>query len=150
MAGRGAAPGERRGGREKGTPNKATIERALIAEATAADARINGKKLAKDVLEEFMFLFAGMAAAHQPLPPNAVSPPGHKADEAKFEKWARLACAQAAELAKYQSPTFRAVQVTASQPLPNSPGGKQIDGEVIRLDQLSIAKVYRQIVGGGK
>ncbi len=28
MAGRGSAPGERRGGRQKGTPNKVTVRRA--------------------------------------------------------------------------------------------------------------------------
>ncbi len=28
MAGRGSAPGERRGGRQKGTPNKVTVKRA--------------------------------------------------------------------------------------------------------------------------
>jgi hypothetical protein len=150
MAGRGAAPGERRGGRRKGEPNKATIERALIAEKNLIDAKVNGKKLAKEVLEEFMFTFAGMAAYYQPLPDNQPAPIGRKPNEAKFEKWARLACDQAKELAKYQSPTFRAVQVTASQPLPTGPGGKQIDGEVIKLDQISISRVYRQIVGGGK
>lgn len=147
MAGRGAAPGERRGGRAKGTPNKATTERALIAEAEVIKHEVNGKKLAKDVLEDFMFLFAGMAAAYQPLPPGSPVPLGREPNEGKFEKWATLAVKTAADLAKFQSPTFKAVAVSMAQPLPKS-GGKTIEGKVIKLDQISISKVYRQIVAG--
>src|SRR5262249_43413537 len=66
--GRGAKPGERRGGRLKGSRNKATIERALIAERVANEAKMAGKKLAKEVLDQFMVLFAGMAAYYQPKP----------------------------------------------------------------------------------
>jgi hypothetical protein len=33
MAGKGSAPGERRGGRQKGTPNKATVEIKELARA---------------------------------------------------------------------------------------------------------------------
>jgi hypothetical protein len=37
-------------------------------------------------------------------------------DEAKFEKWARLAIQCAKDLASYQSPTFRAIAVTGPDP----------------------------------
>jgi hypothetical protein len=36
MAGRGSKPGERRGGRKKGTPNKATTAAAIRAEVAAS------------------------------------------------------------------------------------------------------------------
>jgi len=36
MAGRGSKPGERRGGRKKGTPNKATTAAAIRAEVSAS------------------------------------------------------------------------------------------------------------------
>jgi len=47
MAGRGSAPGERRGGRQKGTPNKVTVEikemaRAYGPAAIAELARLAG------------------------------------------------------------------------------------------------------------
>lgn len=108
---RGAAPGERRGGRIKGIPNKATIQKALIAERTVADARSAGRKLAKEVLDDFMHLFVGIAATYQPLPPGTEPRPGATPDEPMFEKYARLAVETAKNLANYQSPTFRAIVV---------------------------------------
>lgn len=146
---RGAAPGERRGGRGKGTRNKATLEReriaAEIAARTVADARATGKKLAKDVLEEFMLLFAGMAASYQPWPVGLGKNPGENVGQ--FEKWARLACEQAAKLAPFQSPTFRAVMVS----IPGTPGGPALpaprEDNVIELtDQNAIARVYSRIM----
>ena len=43
-------------------------EQVGAAELAAEKVHNAGKKLGKDVLEEFMHLFAGMAVAHQPLP----------------------------------------------------------------------------------
>jgi hypothetical protein len=40
---RGSAPGERRGGRQKGTPNKATIERRMLARRGLAAVEHTGK-----------------------------------------------------------------------------------------------------------
>jgi len=106
----GARPGA---GRPRGVRNKATIEKALIAEQVVARAEMTGRKLAKEVLDEFMHLFAGMAASTQPLPPGMPVPSGRAPDEAKFEKYARLAIQCAKDLAAYQSPTFRAIAVTS-------------------------------------
>jgi hypothetical protein len=109
----GAKPGERRGGRQKGTPNRATVQKQLIAaqiaERTVADARTAGRKLAKEVLENFMFGFADLAEHYKPTP--EVERPNPHADEDKFAQYAELAIDCAKALAPYQSPTFRAVVV---------------------------------------
>lgn len=119
---RGSPPGTNRGGgRPKGKKNRGTIEKerlaAEIAAKTVMDARAAGKKLAKEVLEEFMFLFAGMAATYQPLPPGTIAPAGRQPDDAKFNEYAKLAVHCAQKLAPYQSPTFQAIMVA---PAPDS------------------------------
>lgn len=134
-------------GRKVGSLGKATIERAKLAEIAMTQAREGGKKLAKDVLEEFMMLFAGMAAQAQPMPDGMPVPPGRKPDERKFEKWARLAVETAADLAKYQSPTFKAqVYVGAIPSPPPPPGG----GKVLELttDAVSGSRLYQKLVNG--
>lgn len=111
-------------GRPKGAKNKTTIERnriaAEIAARTVIDAKTTGKKLAKEVLDDLMHLFVGMAAHHQPTPPGAPPVAGARPDEARFEKYARLALETARALASYQSPTFRAI-VVAPAPDANQP-----------------------------
>jgi hypothetical protein len=121
MAGRGGyRPGA---GRKKGQPNKATLEKALIAENVVTEARATGKKLAKEVLDDFMGIFAGMAAYYQPLPAGTVALPGRRRrrpNEAKFENYAKLAVQCAKDLARYQSPTYQAIMV-APAPDQNQP-----------------------------
>lgn len=111
---RGAKPGERRGGRTAGTPNRATVEAVLDAERTLTEAR-NAKgtrKLGKEVLDDFMQLFAGMAAYYQPSPKNApVQNPN--ADKVEFKEYAMMAVKTARYLTEFQSPKFRAVAVFA-------------------------------------
>jgi hypothetical protein len=123
------APGRKTGGRRPGSRNKATIEReihaALVlkrieeaerlrAEGAArelAEARTSGVRLAKDVLEDFMRLFAELAMVHQPIQEEQPIPPGRKPDAAKFKEWADRACAAAKDLMPYQSPRLSAVMV---------------------------------------
>lgn len=117
-------------GRPPGRKNQATIEReraaaltlerdALIQELKAKEAaegvitaRTAGIKLAKEVLEDFMRLFAGQAARYQPLP-QGMDPAtlGVTPDENKFKEWAVLAVDVAKDLAPYQSPKLSAVMV---------------------------------------
>lgn len=104
-------------GRKKGSLNKATVEQIEIAERNLRQAKESGRKLAKEVLEEFMHVFAGMAAAHQPLPPGAVAQSGYTPDVEKFEAYSARAIECAKALAPYQSPTFRAV-ITSPPPHP--------------------------------
>lgn len=118
---RGAKPGQRHGGRAKGTPNKATRERAAIAARIADEAAMQGKKLGKEVIEEFMTLFMGMAAAFQP-PAEARGNPALLEQWAKsyrqplFEKYSKHGLKAACELASFQSPKLAAVQVVAPPP----------------------------------
>jgi hypothetical protein len=131
-------------------PQKKTIERALIAEQVVRRAEMSGEKLAKEILNDFMQLFAGMAASVQPLPPGTKRPPGRgKPSVRAFEKWARLAVETATQLAKYQSPTFRAIAVsTPGGPVQSGNDAKLIEGKVVVLDSdpIGASRVYRQIV----
>lgn len=126
---KGSKPGERRGGRQKGMPNKATIQRAALAEKILAEqAGQPGRKLGKDLLEEFATMFAGLAASFQPV----ASIPGAPLSaqdmetwaksyrEPLFEKYAKLAAKCANDFADFQSPRMGTVQVAA--PAPESRG----------------------------
>jgi hypothetical protein len=104
---RGAKPGERRGGRSQGTPNRSTVERTRRAELDVAEARARGEKLGKEVLRNYMITFHERAE-HYRTPPHA--------DEAKFEKYARLAVDCARWLAPYESPTFRSIAIAPPTP----------------------------------
>ncbi len=119
----GSKPGERRGGRQKGTPNRATVEKQLIAaqiaERTVADARVEGKQLAKEVLEQFMLRFVEMAKHYEPTLPGAGEQQLH-GDEGKFLQWAKHAIDCAKALAPYQSPTFRAVEIIPPREEPSA------------------------------
>jgi hypothetical protein len=61
-----ACGGTRIGGRPKGGRNKATIERLKVAERITAEASMVGRTLAKEVLDEFMALFAAAARSYCP------------------------------------------------------------------------------------
>jgi hypothetical protein len=134
------------GGRPRGSRNKLTIERE--EKARIAEQMLTGgkpEKLGKQVLHDFMELFAGMAAAYQPLPPGVVSAPGRTPDDAKFEKYARLAVDTAAKLAEYQSPKLKAIAVV---PPPLPPDPRMIDGEkVVALhDAEELSRIYQRRV----
>lgn len=117
---RGAKPGERRGGRAVGTKNRATIERAIIAERITNEAEMAGRKLGKEQLEEFMVLFAGLAASFQPQATDreAIKVWAGTSSEPMFEKYAKLSCACAEKLAEFQSPKMGRVQTVAPPPPP--------------------------------
>lgn len=131
---RGAKPGERRGGKKKGTPNKATIEKAALAERIIEQARGNpGRKLGRELLQDFAEMFGGLAAAFQPTP----SVPGAplSAEDLKtwaasykeplFEKYAKLAAKCANDFADFQSPRMSRVQTAAPPPPPGGPVRKK-------------------------
>jgi hypothetical protein len=51
----------------KGQPNKVTIEKAIVAERIMQEATMSGRKLGKEMIEEFAVMFGGLAAAVQPV-----------------------------------------------------------------------------------
>src|SRR5262245_14991047 len=113
----GAAPGERRGGRGPGTPNKDVMEKALIAERAWQDIGMSKRKLAKDVIEDFMQVFCKVARLYEPK--EGVRPSTKLA--AEYERWAKNAVDAAKALAPYQSPTMKAIVVA---PMPDQQMGK--------------------------
>jgi len=136
-----AALGRKTGGRRRGTPNKTTVEKALLAALAAAEG--TGKKLAKEVIEDFMLRYAEMAAHVQPAPPGA--PPNPHADEDKFWSWPEAAIDCAVKLAPYQSPTFKAVTVV---PPPPAPPSVPEHINFARLDPEEAMRVYKRIMDG--
>jgi hypothetical protein len=103
-------------GRKRGSRNKRSIGLAeRMAEARAAlpaspvPPLPQDKRLARDVLEDFMLTFADMAAHYQPR--MLGQRPNPHADEERFWKFSRFAVYCASALAPYQSPTFRAIVV---------------------------------------
>lgn len=94
-------------GPKVGSKKKATIERELLAERIMAEQKQKpGRKLAKEVLDDFMHLAMGLAAQFQPLPYGVAAAPGQTPDEEKFFKYATMAGDFAGKLVKYQSPTM--------------------------------------------
>lgn len=105
-------------GRKLGSRNKAVIERELLAEQVAARANMNGERLGKEVLAEFMTWFRDLAERVKPkYGPNGEVISG---DEREFERWARRALQCAKDLAPYQSPQYRAIAVAASPQASNA------------------------------
>ena len=123
----GVKPGERRGGRKRGTPNKATRERALLAEQIVTEARKRGQKLAREVLDDLMHTFLGMAAKHQPVAFGAPLQTGQEPNEDKFVKYAVLARDTAKELAPFQSPKFKSIELyeAPTAPIAQAAAGAQ-------------------------
>lgn len=141
--GSGNPKGVRLAGKRKGIPNRTTFERAEIARVEIERAKGRNIKLGKDILEEFMLLFADIARQHQPFPAGAEIPKGHKVDEAKFLTYAVLARDTARDLANYQSPKFKAIMVSVS---PDKTPEESISGaNVVTIDDpVALARVYQR------
>jgi hypothetical protein len=137
------ASGRKTGGRARGTPNKATEERVLLAKRILEEqAGKPGQKLAREVLNDFMQLFTGMAAKHQPLPVGVVPMNGAVPDEKKFLEYAQLAVSTAAELAPYQSPKLKAVMVS-QETLPGATLPAPADGQASTLTPQQAYRLLR-------
>ena len=153
----GSKPGAGRGGRKPGIKNKLTIER----EALAAQAIIDGAKkhgapvIGKDVLERLVRVAEQAVYLHQPTTEaeklKGVQP-NPDGDWERFGDWFDRTAFVAKELAKYQSPTFKAVMVSTS-PGESNPPQKQIEGQANgatgedRLQKAS--QSYLMLVKGG-
>jgi hypothetical protein len=145
MAGKGGArPGA---GRKPGVPTKATVEREILAQRILAEqaGRRPDKKLGKEVLDDFMHLFAGLAAYHQPVPKNMTAPADREPDEGKFKEYAGFAIKCASELANYQSPKFKAVAISIEA----GPGAiAPSNGEAPGMRVISAQESYKMLRDG--
>ena len=112
---------ERRGGRKKGSKNKITLERQMRSVQVAA--RHQGKEgeapqLGKDVIDYFMAIATRYAKAYEPSDNDLSYSPDPAVQDMRdwkrnqFKGWARLAVSWAADLAPYQSPTYRAISIS--------------------------------------
>jgi hypothetical protein len=128
MVGRGGA--RARAGRKAGGKNRATMERAALAERIVEEAQGKpGRKLGKEMLEEFAIMFGGLAASFQPVgtgPDGAVTKADLQKwavgkDEPMFHKYATLAAKCSSDFADFQSPRFARVQMAAPPPNPQGP-----------------------------
>jgi hypothetical protein len=133
---RGSKPGEgnRGGGRKPGQQNRATIERAALAERIISEAEGKpGRKLGREMLEDFATMFGGLAAAFQPTGtgPGGAMTPGDLEQWAKsykeplFEKYAKLAAKCANDFADFQSPRLGRIQTAAPAPEARGPVRKR-------------------------
>jgi hypothetical protein len=128
MAGHGAKPGERRGGRAAGTPNHKVTRRdvATMARARAIEEELRshhpppGTELSKEILGKFAHNCAAVAVKLMPAFMETGQPvfrfPGH---EELWFKMMDLTLKYANGAAPFQSPTFRAITVV---PPPDAPG----------------------------
>ena len=109
----GSRPGERRGGRAKGTPNKFTAHRSALERSGYEGYRLtepNGlKPLAKEVLEICMLKATKMAEYYAPVAVLDQEQVAKHPDEVQFALWLRLAADFANKLAPYQSPALKAI-----------------------------------------
>lgn len=129
-------------GRTKGSRNETTIQReerirldVAAVKAVSALSTMTHKP-GKQVMQEFMTVFAGMAAAYQPAPPG--QPKKQHEDEAKFARYARLAIDCAMEVAQYEEPKLRAAFIQ-TPPEPN-PMGQPRPGDDARVVNMHDTK----------
>ena len=168
---RGARPGERRGGRLKGSLNKTTREKlakANIAEqiaeqigtpgsatAVALQKAMAGRKLAREEVEEIVPIIKGVVAhvQRQVMVQNATGAVeiAKGSDLGELKDWLRLFVDTCLKLAEFQSPKFRAVMVAAAAPGDSGASSSAADGgKVINLDDaVGAARVYKRIVSAG-
>jgi hypothetical protein len=83
----------------------------LLSEQIVTESRKRGQKLAREVLDDLMHIFLGMAARHQPVSAGMQLQPGQEPNEGKFVQYAVLARDTAKELAPFQSPKFKSIEV---------------------------------------
>lgn len=148
----GARPG---GGRPKGSLGKRTLARYAQASKQIDEAREGKVELGREVLERMMKIAEGATGLHRPVTTAEMragreqNPDG---DWDRFGAWFDRTVYCAKELAKFQSPTFKAVAVSMT---PGEMGGqkapKQIEGKVIDInDAHVVTRTYLTMVKAGK
>jgi hypothetical protein len=106
---RGARPGERRGGRAKGTPNKMTFMKTQMAMKAMAETGRSQHK-ATEMLNRIMAEAYAMATEYGPL--------GKNYDDELYKSYLKLAVSTAGKLAPYQDPQLATVKVGSDRERP--------------------------------
>src|SRR6516225_6471089 len=105
--------GKREGaGRPPGSRNTHSKNMVLEARQAVAEARAQGRKLAKEVADDFMHIFANMALECRPVTAREIergAKPNPKADEPKFRMLSAILLNWVSCLIPYQSPRFQQV-----------------------------------------
>src|ERR1700722_18311080 len=148
------ARGTKTGGRKAGTPNRATVERQEIAARALDNAKAGGRPLAKGRLDGLLWIPLGAMAAHQPITKDMVKKAralgnktvkDNRGNWGGFGEWWDRAAYAAKELAKYQSPTYKAVSVATPQPS-GSPPVRDVDNFVRTGDPVRASRIYQQFM----
>lgn len=150
-------PGERRGGRKKGTPNKATTAKLLDAQvAEKVDAIIGGgapasaltpypaRARGKDELAELILVVKGHVAKFQQAVLAMGEPGGETYNWALHDRYVRLLelfHKVSDSAADFQDPRLKAqLWVPPPQEMP-----KSVEGKVVRLgNAVAASRVYQQ------
>lgn len=158
------ARGMKTGGRTAGTPNRATLQkqmirevlessegRALMAENMRAMQQApKGGKKAVDVLRELMLLSHTLVGMNQPRRDAAGELIVENAD--RLQQYLAIAVRASSELARFESPTFKAIAVQEVPPPPaaHADGDAKVIGSIRKRSQQDAAAVYMRLVRGGK
>jgi hypothetical protein len=111
-------PDGRPQGRPPGSRNKRTTNQILDAKRSVAEARSQGRKLAKEVADDFMHIFANMALEVRPITERERArgaKPNPKADEAKFKSLCKILLDWVALLLPFQSARLALVRLNIAE-----------------------------------
>jgi hypothetical protein len=107
----GSKPGERRGGRKKGTPNKMTFMKTQMAMKAMADTeRYQSQQKATAVLNQVMAKTYAMAMEY--------GPEGNNYNDDLYRNYLKLVVYAAGRLAPYQDPMLATVKVGGDRERP--------------------------------
>jgi hypothetical protein len=130
--------GKREGaGRPIGSRNTHSKNMVLEARRTVAEARAQGRKLAKEVADDFMHIFASMALECRPVTAREIergAKPNPKADENKFRMLSAILLNWVSVLIPYQSARFQQVKFDVGV-LADGPDGEEV-GAMATLERL--------------
>lgn len=152
---RGSAPGERRGGKTKGTQNKRTVAKLQQIGAEIAEAKRGGNVVrARDALSDLTKTAIGFTA-HWQQKMMAWEAANQDKDALipreyidRFMLGLTAATRAAAALAPYQDPKLAAIKVSMS-PFDVVEPAKTIEGRALKVDTkdpVELARIYAQLV----
>ena len=116
MSGRGGRreyPDGRPQGRPPGSLNKRTTNQLLDAKRAVAEARAQGRKLAKEVADDFMHIFANMALEVRPVTEREIkrgAKSNPKANAAQFKALSAILLNWVSVLLPYQSAKLQQIK----------------------------------------